>query len=75
MILPSLNAFFLLYVTKFVDLRNGRGLSSILLSLRRKGGSDDRAEADEDLEGVRITSDCGWLMEIQNIDRDLGRLA
>jgi hypothetical protein len=37
--------FFLLYVTKFVDLWNGRGSSSILLSLQRKGGKDDRAEA------------------------------
>jgi hypothetical protein len=37
--------FFLLYVTKFVDLWNGRGSSSFLLSLRRKGGRDDRAEA------------------------------
>jgi len=37
--------FFLLYVTKFVDLWNGRGSSSILLSLQRKGGRDERAEA------------------------------
>jgi hypothetical protein len=37
--------FLLLYVTKFVDLWNGRGSSSILLSLQRKGGRDDRAEA------------------------------
>jgi hypothetical protein len=36
---------FLLYVTKFVDLWNGRGSSSLLLSLKRKGGRDDRAEA------------------------------
>jgi len=36
---------FLLYVTKLVDLWNGRGSSSILLSLQRKGGRDDRAEA------------------------------
>jgi len=34
----------LLYVTKFVDLWKGRGSSSILLSLQRKGGRDDRAE-------------------------------
>jgi hypothetical protein len=39
------NDFFLLYVTNFVDLWNGRGSSSILLSLQRKGGRDDRAEA------------------------------
>jgi hypothetical protein len=36
---------FLLYVTKLVDLWNGRGSSSILLSVQRKGGRDDRAEA------------------------------
>jgi hypothetical protein len=37
--------YFLLYVTKLVDLWKGRGSSSILLSLQRKGGRDDRAEA------------------------------
>jgi hypothetical protein len=36
---------FLLYVTKFVDLWNGRSSSSFLLSLQRKGGRDEQAEA------------------------------